>query len=66
MALSALETTEITQELTIQLTQGLPKIRAVMLAAGVAGEGAKATDVTAVVTTVLSNLFGQTAPVIGP
>ena len=66
MALTALETTEITDELRTVLTKETPKIRAVMIAAGVAGEAAKRTDVLAVVSAELDALYGQTAPTISP
>lgn len=66
MALSAIETSRITSELMIVLKQNAPTVRDVMITAGVAGEAAKSTDVQAVVATVLANLYGQTAPVIGP
>lgn len=66
MALSAVETTRITDELMIVFKQNAPTTRDVMLTAGVAGEAAKSTDVQAVVATVLSNLYGQTAPTVSP
>lgn len=67
MALSAIETSRITNELTTALTTvDCPTIRDVMITAGVAGEAAKAVDVVAVVTTVLSNLYGQAEPTILP
>lgn len=66
MALSALETTEITDEMMTAFKQNLPKTRDVMVTAGVSGQAAKSTDVQAVVATVLTALFGQTAATIGP
>jgi hypothetical protein len=66
MALSALETTEITDEMMTAFKLDLPKTRQVMLTAGVAGQAAKSTDVQTVVATVLTALYGQTAPTIGP
>ncbi len=66
MALSALETTEIDDELRTILTNDARKIRAVMIAAGVAGEAAKRTDVLAEVSTVLDALYGTAAPTISP
>lgn len=62
MALSALETSLITTELMQVFNDQAPFTREVMLAAGVAGEAAKSTDIQAVVATVLTNLYGQTAP----
>lgn len=67
MALSALEATEIDDELRTFFTAGgAEKIRAVMIAAGVAGEAAKSTDVQAEVATVLAVLYGTAAPTISP
>lgn len=66
MALSALEGVEIRNELRTVFSEAAPNVRSVMVAAGVAGQGAKSTDVQAEVATVLTALFGQTAPVIGP
>jgi hypothetical protein len=66
MALSAIETTRITDELMIVFKQNAPTTRDVMLTAGVAGEAAKSTDVQTVVATVLANLYGQTAPTVSP
>lgn len=66
MALSAIETTRITDELMIAFKENAPATRQVMITAGVSGEAAKSTDVQAVVATVLAALFGVTAPTIGP
>ena len=66
MALSALEVTEIDDELRTILTVDSNKIRAVMIAAGVAGEAAKRTDVLAEVSKVLDALYGTAAPTISP
>ena len=66
MALSALETTEIDDELRTILTVEARKIRAVMIAAGVAGEAAKRTDVLARVSAVLDVLYGTAAPTVLP
>jgi riboflavin biosynthesis pyrimidine reductase len=66
MALTALETTEITDELRTVFTLEARKVKAVMIEAGVAGQAAKSTDVQAVVATVLTALYGQTAPTVLP
>lgn len=66
MALSAIETTRITDELMIAFKENTPTTRQVMVTAGVSGEAAKSIDVQAVVATVLTALFGQTAPTISP
>lgn len=66
MALSAIETTRITDELMIVFNENAPCTRQVMITAGVAGEAAKSTDVQAVVATVLASLYGVAAPTISP
>jgi hypothetical protein len=66
MALTALETTEITDELRTVFTLEARKVKAVMIEAGVSGQAAKSTDVQAVVATVLTALYGQTAPTVLP
>ena len=66
MALSAIETTRITDEMMIAFKENLPCTRQVMITAGVAGEAAKSTDVQTVVATVLAALYGVTAPTIAP
>lgn len=65
MALSALEQTEIDDEIRT-LLQGAEKIRAVMIKAGVAGNVAKTGDVVAEFTTELEALYGTAAPTILP
>ena len=66
MALTALETSLILNEFMVVFKENTPFTREVMLAAGVAGEAAKSTDVQTVVATALANLYGQTAPTISP
>jgi hypothetical protein len=66
MALSALETSLLTIELT-NYCRTSTVLQEIMQTAGIpAGEAAKATDVTTLMGTVLSNLFAQTAPTISP
>lgn len=65
MALSALEEVEIDDEIRT-LLQGAEKIRAVMIAAGVAGNAAKTVDVVAEFTQLLNSLYGTAAPTISP
>lgn len=65
MALSALEGVEIRDEIRT-IMQGAEKIRAVMIAAGVAGNGAKTTDVLAEFSTMLIALYGTAAPTVRP
>ena len=67
MALSTLEGVEIRNEIrTILTAGGAEKVRAVMIAAGVAGNAAKTTDVLAEFSTMLIALFGTTAPTVLP
>lgn len=66
MALSTLEGVEIRDEIRTILTTEARKIRAVMIAAGVAGNGAKTTDVLAEFSTELIALYGTAAPTISP
>ena len=66
MALSALETSLITNEMRVAFNDTLPATRAVMVTAGVAGQAAKSTDVQTVVASVLLLLYGTTAPTVSP
>ena len=66
MALSAIETSLITNEMRVAFNDTLPATRAVMVTAGVAGQAAKSTDVQTVVASVLLLLYGTTAPTVSP
>ncbi len=66
MALSALETSLLTKELT-DFCKTSTTLQELMQTAGIpGGEAAKATDVTTLMGTVLSNLYAQAAPTISP
>ena len=66
MALSAVETSLLTVELT-NYCKTSPIIQELFQTAVIpTGEAAKATDVTTLMGTVLGNMFGQTQPTFSP